>query len=108
MIMVLLDGPLATLLALLSTPLALGFEPLYVPQRPRRRDDARRVLQTLHPDPRRVQGRPDRHGPLVREQPGVVTTQIRLQPAHQRRRAGGAPGPPRQPPPLQTKALDPK
>src|SRR2546430_16121715 len=103
MIMVLLDGPLATLLALLSTPLALGFEPLYVPQRPRRRDDARRVPQTLHPDPRRVQGRPDRHGPVVREQPGVVTTQIRLETGGQLPRAGPPPRHQRAPPPPQTK-----
>src|SRR2546421_12502470 len=87
MIAVPLEGPLATLLALLSRTIALGFEPLYVPQRPRRRDDARRVLQTLHPDPRRVQGRPDRHGPVVREQPSVVTNQIRLEPTPQLRRA---------------------
>src|SRR2546422_7545001 len=40
---------------------------VHAPERARDADDARAVLETLHPDPRRVERRADRHRPVVRQ-----------------------------------------
>src|SRR2546428_13856315 len=66
----------------------LRTEFVHAPKRARYPDDTRAVLETLHADPRRVERRPDRHGPVVRQQPRLVPRQVRLQ-------AGGLPPPPR-------------
>src|SRR6266571_2282033 len=41
-------------------------------------EDAGRVLETLHPEPRRVERRAYGHRPVVREQPRVVLGQVGL------------------------------
>src|SRR2546422_594137 len=55
-------------------------------KRARDPDDARTVFKTLHPDPRRVERGADRHRPMVRQQPGYVPREIRLEPVAQLRR----------------------
>src|SRR5205823_12314792 len=41
-------------------------------ERPRGEDDARGVLKALHPDPGRVERRPDRHRAVIGKQQGIV------------------------------------
>src|SRR5439155_18274512 len=70
----LFDGPLAILLPLLhQTADCFEAERLRLPDLPSGNDDARAVLQRLHPDPRFVERAPHRHGPVIRQQERVIS-----------------------------------
>src|SRR5260370_2183798 len=93
----LFDGALAILLPLCFESLHHlgGKRPwLPFPDRARRGDDARRVLQTLHPHPRLVEGLSHRHRAVIRQQERVMTFsfEVRDDPVAQFRRSGHTEG----------------
>src|SRR5690349_22585981 len=98
MMAVLLDAPLGIRL-LWRSPAArleardrIRRQLIYPTERPRRPDDARRLLQAFHADPRRIERRPHRDGSVVREEPSIMTGQVGLEAVPQLRRPRGPVG----------------